>query len=478
MLGVKLILGFGITGISCARYFSKKNIKFKIFDTRHKSDIKSSFISDFDQDLLFFNIYNNELFTEVDEIIISPGFNQNHPILDEVNNRKLPLSTDIDIFKKFSTKPIISITGTNGKTTVVSMLEHVLTTLGIKAIACGNNGIPPLDINPNEYDYIILELSSYQLEYMSNHDSYISLITNIDHDHLERHNTINDYSKIKLKVFSSCENPIANLSLTDDLIGRNSNLIRYGLTNGKPMLCGSTMNNISINQKSLHYENISIGFLAGIKAFTAAVLGGIGSIPGAMLGGLLIGLIEVFWSGYISIEYKGRHNLENILGICSITSLLNISLFDCIDALKNFIHLPHRIELVKNTNNVNWYNDSKSTNTASTKAALEFIDKNIILILGGAQKNMDYKILSNLINEKVKLVIFFGENKNYIKKQLDIKTDVVDVETITEAVITSNNHATNNDSILFSPASPSFDMFKNFEDRGEAFKDAINNNVK
>ena len=435
MLGVKLILGFGITGISCARYFSKKNIKFKIFDTRHKSDIKSSFISDFDQDLLFFNIYNNELFNEVDEIIISPGFNQNHPILDEVNNRKLPLSTDIDIFKKSSTKPIISITGTNGKTTVVSMLEHVLTTLGIKAIACGNNGIPPLDINPNEYDYIILELSSYQLEYMSNHDSYISLITNIDHDHLERHNTINDYSKIKLKVFSSCENPIANLSLTDDLIGRNSNLIRYGLTNGKLMLCGSTMNNISINQKSLHYENISI-------------------------------------------EYKGRHNLENILGICSITSLLNISLFDCIDALKNFIHLPHRIELVKNTNNVNWYNDSKSTNTASTKAALEFIDKNIILILGGAQKNMDYKILSNLINEKVKLVIFFGENKNYIKKQLDIKTDAVDVETITEAVITSNNHATNNDSILFSPASPSFDMFKNFEDRGEAFKDAINNNVK
>ena len=435
MLGVKLILGFGITGISCARYFSKKNIKFKIFDTRHISNIESSLISDFDQDLLFFNIYNNELFNEVDEIIISPGFNQNHPILDEVNNRKLPLSTDIDIFKKSSTKPIISITGTNGKTTVVSMLEHVLTTLGIKAIACGNNGIPPLDINPNEYDYIILELSSYQLEYMSNHDSYISLITNIDHDHLERHNTINDYSKIKLKVFSSCENPIANLSLTDDLIGRNSNLIRYGLTNGKLMLCGSTMNNISINQKSLHYENISI-------------------------------------------EYKGRHNLENILGICSITSLLNISLFDCIDALKNFIHLPHRIELVKNTNNVNWYNDSKSTNTASTKAALEFIDKNIILILGGAQKNMDYKILSNLINEKVKLVIFFGENKNYIKKQLDIKTDFVDVETITEAVITSNNHATNNDSILFSPASPSFDMFKNFEDRGEAFKDAINNNVK
>ena len=434
MIGTKLILGFGLTGISCARYFYKKNIKFKIFDTRHKSDIDSSLLSDFNQDLLYFNEYSIELFTNVDEIIISPGFDQNHRILKEVNNRKLPLSTDIDIFKKYSTKPIISITGTNGKTTVVSMLEHVLTTLDIKTIACGNNGIPPLDVNPDKYDYIILELSSYQLEYMNNHDSYISLITNIDHDHLERHNTMNDYSNIKLRVFSSCENPIANLSLTDDLLDRNCNPLRYGLSGGKLVLCGSPMDNISVDQKSLHYENISI-------------------------------------------EYRGRHNLENILGICSIASILNISLYDCMHALKNFIHLPHRIELVKNTNNINWYNDSKSTNTASTMAALEYVDKNIILILGGAKKNMDYRMLSNLINEKVKLVIFFGENKDYIKQQLDIKTNVIDVNSITEAVITSNNHASNKDSILFSPASPSFDMFKNFEDRGNAFKDAVNNNV-
>lgn len=434
MLGIKLILGFGITGISCAKYFSNKNIQYRIFDTRNKNAIDSLLISDFDQDILYFKNYDIDIFNQVDEIIISPGFDKEHAILREIYKRNLPLSTDIDIFKKSSKKPIISITGTNGKTTVVSMLEHVLTSLNIKTIACGNNGIPPLEINSDEYDYIILELSSYQLEYMNNHHSYISLITNIDHDHLERHNTMKDYLSAKLKVFSSCEYPIANLSLADDLLDANNNLLRYGLSNGRPVLCGNTIDNISFNEKSLYYKNISI-------------------------------------------EYKGKHNLENILGICSIASLLNISLYDSIFSLKNFTHLPHRIELVKNINSVSWYNDSKSTNTASTKAALEFVDKNIILILGGAKKNMDYKILSNLINEKVKLVIFIGENKDYIKKQLDIRTNMIDVDTLTEAVVTSNNYASNNDSILFSPASPSFDMFKNFEDRGQAFKDAVDNNV-
>ena len=167
MLGIKLILGFGITGISCAKYFSNKNIQYRIFDTRNKNAIDSLLISDFDQDTLYFKNYDIDIFNQVDEIIISPGFDKEHAILREIYKRNLPLSTDIDIFKKSSQKPIISITGTNGKTTVVSMLEHVLTSLNIKTIACGNNGIPPLEINSDEYDYIILELSSYQLEYMT-----------------------------------------------------------------------------------------------------------------------------------------------------------------------------------------------------------------------------------------------------------------------------------------------------------------------
>ena len=436
MSGIKLILGFGVTGLSTAKYFSKKKIEYKIFDTRNKTDIDNLQISNLEQDLLYFKNYDTKIFEGIDEIIISPGFDKDHPILKDIYEREIPVSTDIDLFKDLCNKPIISVTGTNGKTTVVSMIEHVLCSLGRKSIACGNNGVPPLGINPDDYDYIILELSSYQLENMRNHKSYISLITNIHHDHLERHITMHHYLNIKLNIFNSCEYPLINISMMNKLKEYNykDELIIYGLSNEGLVLSGLVDDKISFDNKYIKHSNLRF-------------------------------------------EHNGIHNLENILGVCSITSLLNIPLSDSLRIIGGFIHLPHRIELVKHNNNINWYNDSKSTNTASTKAALEHLDKDIILILGGALKNMDYKILSKLINEKVKLLVFIGENKNYIKKQLAIKTRVIDAHSIMDAVRICKDNASEKDSVLFSPASPSFDMFKNFEERGKAFKEAIKNNV-
>tara|TARA_B100000530_G_scaffold289151_1_gene204947 strand:- start:329 stop:1642 length:1314 start_codon:yes stop_codon:yes gene_type:complete len=436
MSGIKLILGFGVTGLSIAKYFSNKKIEYKIFDTRNKSDIDSLQISNLEQDILYFKNYDDMIFDGIDEIIISPGFDKDHPILKDIYEREIPISTDIDIFKGLSKRPIISVTGTNGKTTVVSMIEHVLCSLGSKSIACGNNGVPPLGINPDDYDYIILELSSYQLENMRNHESYISMITNIDYDHLERHITMHHYLNVKLNIFNSCKYPLINISMMSNLKDYNYRdiLITYGLSSEGLVLSGLVNDKVSYDNKYIKYSDLRF-------------------------------------------EHQGIHNLENILGVCSITSLLNIPLADSLRIIRGFIHLPHRIELVKHDNNINWYNDSKSTNTASTKAALEHLDKDIILILGGALKKMDYKILSELINEKVKLLVFIGENKNYIKKQLTINTPVIDAHSITDAVLISRDNASNKDNILFSPASPSFDMFKNFEERGEAFKKAIKNNV-
>ena len=230
MSGIKLILGFGVTGLSVAKYFSKKKIEYKIFDTRNKTDIDSLQISNLEQDLLYFKNYDTKIFEGIDEIIISPGFDKDHPILKDIYEREISISTDIDIFKDLCKKPIISVTGTNGKTTVVSMIEHVLCSLGRKSIACGNNGVPPLGINPDDYDYIILELSSYQLENMRNHKSYISLITNIHHDHLERHITMHHYLNIKLNIFNSCEYPLINISMMNKLKEYNykDELIIYG----------------------------------------------------------------------------------------------------------------------------------------------------------------------------------------------------------------------------------------------------------
>lgn len=437
MNSIKLILGLGVTGYSCVNHFTKNDIAFRIFDTRSASNIGQS-ISNYDTNILYLQKYDDNIFDQVDEIVISPGFDKNHEILKKAAIRCIPQVTDIDIFKKDCKKPIISVTGTNGKTTIVSMLEHVLCRSGLTAIACGNNGIPPLSINTDLYDYIILELSSYQLEYMCNFNSYISLLANIDQDHLERHENMFDYLNIKLKIFKLCKYSIINKSLMDNHDNKIEvdNKYLYGLADSNALINNKIINEITYDSTRLYFKN------------------------------------------KFDLAYRGIHNLENILGVCSIAEILNIDITECLISLINYTHLPHRIELVRRFKNIDWYNDSKSTNTASTKAALEYIDNNIILIMGGAKKNINYKPLSPLIDQKVKLLIFIGENKKYINHQLNVDTKILNANSMDDAVIIANDHADDGSKILLSPASPSFDMFNNFEERGNAFVQAINKHVK
>ena len=166
------------------------------------------------------------------------------------------------------------------------------------------------------------------------------------------------------------------------------------------------------------------------------------------------------------------------MSVISVLDIINIEIKTALSSLENYNYLPHRLELIDSTNNINWYNDSKSTNCASTKAALECINKKIILILGGSKKEMYYESLSPLINEKVKLVIFIGENKEYIKSQLKVNIQMINANSIESAVELSKLHSSDNDNILLSPASPSFDMFENYEERGAAFVLAVQNIVK
>ena len=431
----KLILGIGVTGMSCADFFKSKGILFKIFDTRDKDYFVDYDFGDITPDSIYFKEYPVNLLDNTDEVIISPGLDKNHKVFKDIKRHKINVVTDIDIFKRYCDRKLISVTGTNGKTTMVTMLKHALNEIGYNCIACGNNGIPPLSIINNFYDYIILELSSYQLEYMSDLKSFVSVITNIDYDHLERHKNIENYSKIKLSIYKDSSFSLASNSISD-LIQNIKNIKTYGMTDtGEVIVNGSII-------KDLYYDNFKIYFKNK------------------------------------NLEYKGKHNLENILGVISVLDIIKVDIKKSLNALNNFSYLPHRIELIKSSKNINWYNDSKSTNCASTKAALEYIDEKIILILGGSMKDMSYESLSPLINKKVKLVIFIGENKDYIKKQLQITTKTIDANSIESAVKISWLHSLVNDNILLSPASPSFDMFENYEERGAAFISAVQNIAK
>ena len=431
----KLILGIGVTGMSCADFFKSKGISFKIFDTRDKNFFINYDFGDISLDSIYFKEYTVNFLDNIDEVIISPGLDKSHEIFKDIKARNIDIITDIDVFKRFCDSKLISVTGTNGKTTMVTMLKHALNKIGYNCIACGNNGIPPLSIINNSYDYIVLELSSYQLEYMSDLKSFISVITNIDYDHLERHKNIENYSKIKLSIYQDSSFLLASNSI-NYLVKDVKNIKTYGVTNIEEVMVNGSI------VKGLYYDSFKIYFENK------------------------------------NLKYKGKHNLQNILGVISVLNIIKIDVGNALDALNDFNYLPHRIELIESSDNINWYNDSKSTNCASTKAALEYIDEKIILILGGSMKDMSYESLIPLINQKVKLVIFIGENKEYIKRQLKINTKMIDAKSIESAVEISRSHSIVNDNILLSPASPSFDMFENYEERGAAFISAVQNFVK
>ena len=435
MLKNKLILGIGITGMSCADFFKSKDIPFKIFDTRDKEFFVDYDFGDISFNSIYFKEYAINFLDNIDEVIISPGLDKTHEIFKDIKEHGINIITDIDIFKRYCDAKLISVTGTNGKTTMVTMLKHALSNIGYNCVACGNNGIPPLSIINNSYDYIILELSSYQLEYMSDLTSFISVITNIDYDHLERHKNIENYSKIKLSIYKDSSFLLASNSI-NHFIKDIKNIKTYGMTDIEEVIVNGSI------IKDLHYDSLKVYFENK------------------------------------DLKYKGKHNLENILGVISVLDIIKIDINKSLSALRNFSYLPHRIELIKSSNNVNWYNDSKSTNCASTKAALEYINEKIILILGGSMKDMSYESLNTLINNKVKLVIFIGENKEYIKKQLKITTKTIDADSIESAVKISQSHSLVNDNVLLSPASPSFDMFEDYEERGAAFISAVQNIVK
>ena len=435
MLKKKLILGIGITGMSCIEFFNEKNIPYKIFDTRNKNHFDNYNFKNINNKNLFFEKYDDNILRDVDEVIISPGLDKKHKIFSEINRLEIKIITDIDIFKRYYKGKIISVTGTNGKTTVVSMLEHALLEIGYKPIACGNNGVPPLSIINESYDYIILELSSYQLEYMSDLQSYISIITNIDYDHMERHNSIANYVMIKSRIYNDSRFKLAADS-TIYLLDNIHDLKSYGLSSsGEVIIRNNTVKSITYDGFNIFYKKMKL-------------------------------------------KNKGKHNLNNILCVISVLDIIKVDIDSVFRSLDNYSYLPHRIELIDTPDKINWYNDSKSTNCASTKAALEYLNENIILILGGSRKDMQYGSLSSLINNKVKLLVFIGENKEYIKAQLKTNIKMIDAESIESAVKISQSHSKENDNILLSPASPSFDMFENYEKRGAAFVSAVQDVVK
>ena len=416
-----LILGKGMTYLNCKEFFDKESIAYEALETSDILDVN-------DNHLVLKNKKIN--LDTINHIIISPGISKSNSIVQELIKLNSKITTDIEILQSIRKSKYICITGTNGKTSTVNLISDILNTNHIRTMACGNNGVSVFKTLEDNYDYVVLELSSYQLEYIKKLESHISVILNLSADHLERHDTLKNYFLTKLKIFDNAKHKVINNNLE-----YSDKYITFDIKNNAIFINNSSVDNLLFkNYNLIKYNN------------------------------------KIF-------ELNGKHEAFNLSACVAVLSILNLSIDKIMYGFSKRSHLSHRLERFCIFEDVTYINDSKSTNSDSTLNALESLNKNIILIMGGDNKKISYNSLKNIIDNKVKLLVLIGDNREYVKNQLHVKTDTVLLKNLKDATDYIFANLKPNHTVLLSPGSSSFSLYKDFEHRGNHFKNLVNDYV-
>ncbi len=413
MLLMKLILGNGKTAKSIASFLRKQRFDFKLVaDTRK---VRDAFI-----------------LQGIDEIFISPGIMQTDDIVILARKKNIPVVSDIELFSRYAKAPIVGITGSNGKSTVTTLLGEMVKDEGKKVAVGGNIGTPALDCLDDEIDYYVLELSSYQLDYTQKLNLITGVVLNITPDHLNRYTNFAAYADSKLSLYQYCENLVINLD--EPLIPSQQAAKRFSINLPK-----------QANDFGAVTCHDSCFLLKGDN--------------------VLMDIDEA--------QLVGEHNITNILCAFALGEQIGLKLKSMIESVKHFKGLEHRLEWVVKKRGIDYYNDSKATNAISTIKAIQALinkHKTISLILGGIQKEEDYSELFTLINKHISSVVLIGQSTQAFKNNLKVQT--THANSMQAAVDIASNP--NCQAVLLSPACASFDMFDNFEQRGDVFKRCIN----
>ena len=413
-----LILGNGLTGKSVADWCYRNHIRFLIYSDEEKNDI--NFLPSI--------------------IIRSPGFPKNHRIISTYEKKKIMICGDFQAAKIFGLLDknikIIGITGTNGTTTVTKMVYRIMKNFYKNTHLVGNIGIPIFNIieklnKKNEETYLIAELSSFQLSDKINLPVDSGVILNISHDHLDWHKDYKDYIKSKINIFNEAKNKIANINCKE-LIKKYTN-------------CDDVSYFGDSEKKESFYGQNKDDFM------------------------------QIFQANKLIIKKKNKiiqTSFDNVIASVSVlNNYLPISK-SIINTLLNFGTIEHRFENFFSKNGIKFINDSKSTNIGATIAALNNICKPIILIFGGQSKKQNISLINSHL-KMVKLIILIGEEKKKIKNEIDGNMKILVAKSLNDAVRTSLKYAKEKDVVLFSPGCASKDWFKNFEDRGNQFKNIV-----
>lgn len=435
-----LVVGLGKTGLSCARYLSERGIEVAITDSRDHPPALDELQDMYPDIAVFVGGFDPEAFKRASCLIVSPGISLREPLIAEARARGAEIVGDIELFARNANAPVVAITGSNGKSTVTSLLGEMAKASGIDVRVGGNIGVPALDLlHEPRPDLYVLELSSFQLETTESLNACAAAILNISEDHMDRYYDLNDYTAAKAKVYYGTGTLIVNLD--DERVMETVKLIRQGRN-----ILGFTAAQPKENEFGVCHANNKDYLCYGND--------------------LLLPVSE--------LKIKGKHNVVNALAALALGREAKLPFDAMLAALKEFPGLPHRSQWIIEKNGVSWYDDSKATNVGAAIAAIKGIEANsIILIAGGQGKGQDFSPLKDVVASRVKHLILLGEDAELINKELSGCTDVSFVNDMHEAVMKANEIAEPGDAVLLSPACASLDMYTGYEQRGDMFIIAV-----
>ena len=428
-----LIVGLGVTGLSVAKYLSRLGFNFAVVDSRDSPPALKEFTEQMPDVPIFTGRFNEEAFQVASHLVISPGVALTEPAIAQAVLNGSVILGDIDLFACSTTAPIVAITGSNGKSTVTTMLGEMAKAAGKLVGVGGNLGIAALDLLETPADLFILELSSFQLERTTALNAAAATVLNVSVDHLDRHRDMNEYAGAKQRIFDG---------------------------NGAMVINADDARVNAMRRKGRRTYVFSIKQAAD---FTLAKIEGVECL---VYGGRkLMALSE--------LRLEGRHNAANALAALALGIAVGLNPDAMCDALMRFRGLPHRMQRVAKMHDVIWINDSKATNIGACAAALQGCERKVVLLAGGDAKGADMSELRPVVREKVKSVVLMGKDADLIERALMGCVPVYHAQNMRDAVRIAADLAEPGDAVLLSPSCSSLDQYKNYQERGEKFTKAV-----
>jgi UDP-N-acetylmuramoylalanine--D-glutamate ligase len=443
-----VILGGGESGVGTAVLAQKKGYEVFLSDRgklkdKYK-DVLSKYEIEWEEEK-----HTEELILNADEVVKSPGIPDNTPLVKALREKGITVISEIEFAGRYTTAKKICITGSNGKTTTTLLTYHMFKKAGLSVGLGGNVGKSfALQVAENDFDYYVLELSSFQLDGMFEFKADIAVLLNITPDHLDRYDyKLENYAESKFRIIQNQTEKDAFIYCIDDKVtmetmkSKNIKAKQYPFSIKQKVEQGAYLN--ENNQLVINTNNTNNN-------------------------------TNPLFMTIQELALQGKHNIYNSMAAGVTGKLVDIRKEAIRESLSDFHNIDHRLEVVGNVHGIEFINDSKATNVNSTWYALESMNNPVILILGGVDKGNDYSMLNELVKEKVKAIICLGtDNKKIIKAFGGLVDIILEAKSAKEAVAQSYKIGKKGDTVLLSPACASFDMFENYEDRGTQFKQAV-----